>query len=75
MNEPRRLVAPNSGASNPLSAASTASLRTAVMRTLIEIEPSPRPSRETRQALTVAFVNPGLGSLPNHSKNSSNPRL
>jgi hypothetical protein len=50
----RVMPAANSGASSPLSAASTASLRTAVMRTLIEIEPRPRASRATRQALTVA---------------------
>ena len=35
----------SSGASNPLSAASTASLRTAVIRTLIDTAPSPRASR------------------------------
>src|ERR1035437_10173728 len=28
-----------------------------------------------RVALTVAFVNPGRGSRPYHSKNSSSPRL
>ena len=65
----------NSGASSPLSAASTASFRTAVIRTLIETEPSPRASRETRQALTVALVKPGRGSLPYHAMNSSKPRL
>jgi hypothetical protein len=47
----------------------------ATVSTLIEIDPSPRASSATRQALTVAFVKPGRGSLPNHSKNSSNPRL
>ena len=52
----------SSGASNPLSAASTASLRTAVIRTLIETAPRPRASSATRQALTVALVNPGRGS-------------
>ena len=65
----------SSGASNPLSAASTASLRTAVIRTLMETAPSPRASSATRQALTAAFVNPGRGSRPYHSKNSSSPRL
>ena len=39
----------SSGASSPLSAASTASFRTAVIRTLMETVPSPRASRETRQ--------------------------
>ena len=71
----RVIPAASSGASSPLSAASTASLRTAVIRTLIEIEPSPRASRATRQALTVALVKPGRGSWPNQSKNSSSPRL
>src|ERR1019366_1352098 len=61
----------NSGASSPLSAASTASLRTAVIRTLMETAPSPRASRATRHAHTIAFVNPGRGSRPYHSKNSS----
>src|ERR1035437_1271453 len=65
----------SSGASSPLSAASTARLRTAVIRTLRETAPSPRASRATRHAHTVAFVNPGRGSCPYHSKNSSSPRL
>ena len=65
----------SSGASSPLSAASTASLRTAVIRTLMETAPSPRASSATRQAATVALVKPGRGSRPYHSKNSSSPRL
>ena len=66
----------SSGASSPLSAASTASFRTAVIRTLIEIGPSPRASSATRQAVTVAFVNPaGRGSSVNQAMNSSSPRL
>jgi hypothetical protein len=65
----------SSGARRPLSAASTASFRTAVIRTLMEMEPSPRASRATRQALTVAFVKPARGSRPYHWKNSSSPRL
>src|SRR5271157_3265846 len=71
----RVIPAANSGASNPLSAASTASLRTAVIRTLMETVPSPRASRATRQAATVAFVKPGRGSWPYHSKNSSSAWL
>ena len=71
----RAIPLASSGASSPLSAASTASLRTAVIRTLMETVPSPRASRATRQAHTVAFVNPGRGSRPYHSKNSSSPRL
>ena len=39
------MPAASSGASSPLSAASTASFRTAVMRTLIETDPRPRASR------------------------------
>ena len=53
------MPAASSGASSPLSAASTASLRTAVIRTLMETDPSPRASSATRQALTVALVKPG----------------
>jgi hypothetical protein len=71
----RVMLAASSGASSPLSAASTASLRTAVIRTLIETEPGPRASKAPRQAFTVALVNPGRGSWPNHSINSSSPRL
>jgi hypothetical protein len=71
----RAIPLASSGASKPLSAASTASFRTAVIRTLIETEPRPRASRATRQALTVAFVKPGRGSWPYQSKNSSSPRL
>jgi hypothetical protein len=44
-----------SGASNPLSAASTASFRNAVIRTLMETASSPRASSATRQAATVAW--------------------
>jgi hypothetical protein len=66
----------SSGASRPLSAASTASFRTAVIRTLIEIGPSLRASRATRQAVTVAFVNPaGRGASVYQAMNSSSPRL
>ena len=71
----RVMPAASSGASNPLSAASTASFRTAVIRTLIEIDPSPRASSATLHVLTVALLNPDRGSCPNHSKNSSSPRL
>ncbi len=61
--------------SSPWSAASTASFRTAVMRTLIETDPRPRASSATRQALTVALVKPGRGSWPYQAKNSSNSRF
>jgi hypothetical protein len=56
------IPAASSGASNSLSAASAASLRTAVIRTLMLTDPSPRASRATRQAVTVALVKPGRGS-------------
>jgi hypothetical protein len=42
--------AASSGASKPLSAASTASLHTAVMRTLIETEPRLRASSAPDEA-------------------------
>jgi CRISPR associated protein Cas1 len=42
----------------------------------METEPSPRASRATRQAATVAFVKPGRGSwMDSQAKNSSSPRL
>src|SRR5258708_652911 len=69
------MPAASSGASRPLSAASTASLRTAVIRTLIEMDPSPRASREMRHEFTVALLKPERGSWPNQSMNSSSPRL
>jgi hypothetical protein len=65
----------SSGANNPLSAASTASFLTAVIRTLMETAPSPRGSRATRQAATVALVNPARGSWSYQAKNSFRPRL
>jgi hypothetical protein len=54
----------SSGDSSPLSAAPTASLRTAVIRTLMDTAPTPRASSATRQAATVSLVNPGRGSWP-----------
>ena len=67
----RWMPAASSGASSPLSVASTASLRTADMRTMIDDDPSPRSSSDTRQALTVALEKPGRGSASYHLKNSS----
>jgi hypothetical protein len=64
-----------SGAISPLSTASTASFRTAVIRTLMETAPSPRTSSATRHAATVALVKPARGSCPYQAKNSSKPRL
>jgi hypothetical protein len=52
----------SSGASRPLSAASTASFRTTVIRTLMETAPSPRAPNTTRQAATVALVKPRRAS-------------
>jgi len=70
----RVIPAANSGASSRLSAASTASLRTFVIRTLIEIDPSPRASSDTRNAL--AFERPGRNPLGRIKwKNSSSLRL
>jgi hypothetical protein len=69
------MPAASCGASSPLSAASTASLRTAVIWTLTDTEPSPRASSEPRPAFTVAFVKPERDSNPNHAMNSSSARL
>ena len=54
----------SSGASSPLSAASTASLRTAVIRTLMETAPSPRASSATRQAADGRLGEAGPGFAP-----------
>ena len=67
----RVMPAAISGARSPLSAASTANFRTAVVLTLTETAPSPRASRATRQAATVALVKPARGSWPYQAKNSS----
>jgi len=69
------MPAANSGASRPLSIASTASLRIADMRTIIDDDPSLRSSSETRQAETVALVKPDRGSASYHLKNSSSAML
>ena len=71
----RAMPAANSGASSPLSVASTASLRMADMRMMMLDDPRPRSSRETRQALTVALVKPGRGSWAYQEKNSSRAML
>jgi hypothetical protein len=55
-----------SGASSPLSAASTASLRTAVIRAM-DTEPSPHASRAPSHLFTVALVKPSRGSSPNRA--------
>src|ERR1039458_3521557 len=57
----RAIPAASSGASRPLSVASTASLRMADIRTMMDEDPRPRSSRVTRHALTVALVKPGRG--------------
>src|SRR5262245_6878448 len=69
------MPAANSGASRPLSAASTASLRTAERRTLIDDEPSPRASSATRHAFTVSLVKPTIPAWPNQEMNSSRAML
>ena len=71
----RWMPAASSGASSPLSVASTASLRMADMRTMMDDDPSPRSSSVTRHALTVALVKPGRGSRRYQSKNSSKAML
>src|ERR1019366_8925590 len=71
----RWIPAASSGASRPLSVASTASFRIADMRTMMLDEPRPRSSRDTRQALTVALVKPGRGSWAYQPKNSSRAML
>jgi hypothetical protein len=69
------MTAASSGASNPLSAASAASFRIADMRMMIDDEPSPRASSDTRQALTVALIKPARGACWNHARNSSSAML
>src|ERR1039458_2617902 len=71
----RWIPAASSGASRPLSVASTASLRMADMRTMMLDEPRPRSSRDTRQALTVALVKPQGGFHTYQPKNSSRAML
>jgi hypothetical protein len=58
----RAIPAASSGASSPLSAASAASLRIADILMMMDDDPSPRSSSDTRQALTVALVKPGRGA-------------
>ena len=65
----------SSGASIPLSAASAASLRIADILIMMEDDPSPRASRHTRQALTVALVKPGRGISWNQHMNSFSAML
>ena len=71
----RPMPAANSGSSKPLSAASTASFRMADIRMMIDDEPRPRASSDTRHALTVALLKPGRGSSLNHAMNSSRAML
>jgi hypothetical protein len=71
----RMIPLASSGARSPLSTASTANFRTAVILTFMETVLSSRASNATRHAQTVALVNPGRGSSRYHSKNSSSPRL
>jgi len=69
------MPAASSGASRPLSAASAASFRIADILIMIDEDPSPRTSNDTRQALTVALVKPGRGACWNQPRNSSNAML
>ena len=45
------------------------------IRIMIDDEPRPRASSDTRQALTVALVKPGRGSCRYHAMNSSSAML
>src|SRR6202020_2646389 len=60
----------SSGESRPLSAASAASFRIADILIMMDDDPSPRSSSDTRHALTVALVNPGRGACWNQAINS-----
>jgi hypothetical protein len=71
----REIPAASSGASSRLSDASTASLRMADIRIMIDDDPRPQASSETRQALTVALVKPGRGASRNQAINSSSAML
>ena len=61
----RLIPCASSGASNPLSAASPASLRIADILIMMDDDPRRRSSSDTRQALTVALVKPGRGACWN----------
>ena len=71
----RLMPAANSGANSPLSAASAASFLMADILIMMELDPSPRASRDIRQALTVALVKPGRGACWNHARNSFSAML
>lgn len=71
----RRMLAANSGERIPVSVASLPSFRIAERRTLINDEPSPLPSKDARQPLTVAFVRPGHRSRRYQSRNSPDANL
>ena len=71
----REMPGASSGASGPLSDASTASLRIADIRIMIDEEPRPRASSDIRHALTVALVKPGRGACRYQTMNSSSAML
>jgi hypothetical protein len=52
-----------------------ATLRIADIRMMIEDEPRPRASSDTRQALRVALLKPGCGASLNHAMNSFSAML
>ena len=64
----RLIPAATSCARRPLSAASAASLRIADIRMMMDDDPSPRSSRDTRHALTVGLGEAGPRRLlePRH---------
>jgi len=71
----RVMPAASSGASSPLSVASTASFLMADILMMIDDDPCPRSSKVTRHALTVALVKPGRGSRAYQEKNSLSAML
>ena len=71
----REIPAASSGANSPLSAASAASFRIADILIMMDDDPRPRASSDTRHALTVALVKPGRGASWNQRMNSSSAML
>ena len=67
----RRMLAANSGLSNPASAASYANRRTAASRPLIVDAARPRFSRKMRKRVTTTLLKESRGSEQYHLMNSS----
>jgi len=58
-----------------LSGQHISSMRIADILIMMDDEPRPRSSSDTRHALTAALVNPGLGACWNQARNSSSAML